>query len=231
MKDMELIVENGGRQAVAAIVRRRFGAGARIVHDADGAPILIGAEGRISVSHSRNFAAVAWHGNRRIGVDIEEPRPEQLNRIAARFLSADELTQWSEDLLTAWTIKEAVFKAAGERDLPMGSVRILSPHRAATPSGRMFRIESLRRKEYVVTTAIELLGIELEIDSLTALIASEPMNAEAIYNRGVLHLKLGNHGAALTDFNTAAEINPAGPAAKAAEGLRGILDFHLPMNP
>ena len=104
--------------AVVRMVERVFGAGARRVHDALGAPLIMLPDGNrckeyVSLSHSRRTAALAV-SSRRIGIDIEEERP-QLGRVAARVLSDDELKQYLQlphGLLRAWTLKEALFKAS-----------------------------------------------------------------------------------------------------------------------
>lgn len=104
--------------AIVRLVERVFGAGARRVHDALGAPVIELPDGTlckeyVSLSHSRHTAALAV-SPRRIGIDIEEERP-QLGRVAARVLSDDELKQYLQiphGLLRAWTLKEALFKAS-----------------------------------------------------------------------------------------------------------------------
>lgn len=70
--------------------------------------------------------------------------------------------------------------------------------------------------------------IQQEIARLTAIIDANPADADALYRRGALYWKLGNHGAALSDYNASAAINPSGPGATAARGVRGILDFTNP---
>jgi 4'-phosphopantetheinyl transferase EntD len=104
------------REAVAHIVRTVFGNTAAIDHDENGAPRLTAADfsGYISITHSRRYAAVAIDYRAPIGLDIEEPR-QQLGRVAPRVLSAAEMAVYSatpEGLLQAWTLKEALYKAA-----------------------------------------------------------------------------------------------------------------------
>lgn len=104
--------------AVVRLVERVFGAGARRVHDPLGAPVIALPDGTVckeyvSLSHSRRTAALAV-STRRIGIDIEEERP-QLDRVAARVLSDDELKHYlplPHGLLRAWTLKEALYKAS-----------------------------------------------------------------------------------------------------------------------
>ncbi len=86
-----------------------------IGHNADGAPFIVGSTLKVSISHSRDIAAVAVAPDA-LGIDIEQARPEQLKRIAARVLSAEELIVYSDRLLQAWTLKEALYKASTNAD-------------------------------------------------------------------------------------------------------------------
>lgn len=88
--------------------------GLRIRHNADGAPELEGSDEAISISHSRTHIAIALGGAAPLGIDIETPRA-QLRAVAPRVLSADELRVYGtapDGLLRAWTLKEALYKAA-----------------------------------------------------------------------------------------------------------------------
>lgn len=101
--------------AVRSILDRLYGPGCELGHDACGAPCLPGNPGTsISISHSQSVAAVAVDARRYIGIDTEELRAGQLERIKSRYLSPAEQADWTtpHDLLTAWCIKEAAYKAA-----------------------------------------------------------------------------------------------------------------------
>ncbi|MDE7389193.1 MAG: hypothetical protein K2M97_08100 [Muribaculaceae bacterium] len=71
------------------------------------------------------------------------------------------------------------------------------------------------------------------LDELNALIAANPNDADALYRRGRLHWNLGHRGAAISDFNASAELNPTGPGTTAAEHAMAIMDFFNPdlLNP
>lgn len=68
--------------------------------------------GSVSISHCRAGVAVAFDEFRTVGVDIETLRP-QLQRVKTRFLSQAQLETMvtPAQLLEAWTIKEALYKA------------------------------------------------------------------------------------------------------------------------
>lgn len=150
----QIFVAAGGRQAVADLISSRLGAEVRVVHDSEGAPQLVGSPLHISISHSRNFAAIMLDPEGRCGIDIEEPRTEQLTRVRSKFLTPAELEAGVE-LLTAWTAKEAVFKAAGTPGLGMSMIDTLSaPGMALLPDGRRFRLQTIVTPQYTLTTAL-----------------------------------------------------------------------------
>lgn len=111
--DIEPLAASGRpaeRDAVDKLASRNF-PGAHIEHDPDGAPRLAGIDGvHISISHGAGFAVLSW-GNVAHGIDIEAPR-EQLRRVARRFVAPGEEAGSLTSLLSLWTAKEAVYKAA-----------------------------------------------------------------------------------------------------------------------
>lgn len=87
-----------------------------VAHTSEGAPYLpMLPDKSISISHSRDLCALAIApAGMSIGVDIESER-EQLRRVAPRVLSLGELRLYddgADGLLKAWTLKEALYKAA-----------------------------------------------------------------------------------------------------------------------
>lgn len=151
---MNVYVAPGGRNEVARLIAEKVGRDARLLHDPDGAPLLAGSPLNISVSHSRNFAAIALHPSLRIGIDIEEPRLEQLRRVISKFLTELELPLWNNRLLAAWTCKEAVYKAAGVRNLPLGAIDLTADGIAVIPDGRRFLLQTVETPDYTLTTAL-----------------------------------------------------------------------------
>lgn len=152
--EVTLIVRPGNRLDVARIVREELGPGVRVLHLPDGSPVLAGSPLHISISHSRHFVALALHPSRRLGVDIEEPRLEQLRRVISKFLTPAELPMWSNRLLEAWTAKEAAFKAAGVQGIGLGSIDLSTPGIAMVPDGRRFALHTSITPDYTLTLAI-----------------------------------------------------------------------------
>ncbi len=132
-------------QRVAAVLRHRFGgdeAAWSIARDLHGRPALAAAHGLdISISHAGNcwLLAVSSAG-RRIGVDIEKPRPlPRALALAERYFPASEVVLLSRlapsararAFLRLWCAREAILKAHG-RGIAFGLSRLrfeLTPNR------------------------------------------------------------------------------------------------------
>lgn len=130
------------RDTVSLLLRRMLRKEARLTHTPTGAPLLDGYN--ISISHSRLIAVVALDALRPVGIDAEEMRP-QLLRIKERFLSPVELSVFTTpiQLLTAWTVKEAVFKIAGAEAVEFRSAVAIAPDMlTADCLGRTYAIHS-----------------------------------------------------------------------------------------
>ena len=118
------------RAATEALVVEVFGDKAMKTNDEAGAPVLMidgqRVDAPISISHSRTTAVLAvGEGSASIGVDIEGWRP-QLRRVVPKFLSDEEALVYvsNADLLRAWTLKEAAFKAALTPGLVLADFRL-----------------------------------------------------------------------------------------------------------
>lgn len=98
-----------------------------ILHLPDGAPLLEEEETRISISHTDGLFAAAslpktpeadftkFNQRTAVGIDVERLGREKAYDVRERFLSDEELKlvgESAELALLAWTIKEALYKAA-----------------------------------------------------------------------------------------------------------------------
>ncbi|MDE7397644.1 MAG: 4'-phosphopantetheinyl transferase superfamily protein [Muribaculum sp.] len=114
------------RAAINSVVSEIFGRETVVSHYDDGAPYIDGFDGTISISHSRHIAVIAVdRAGRHIGVDVESWRVALLN-VAPRLLSVSE-RRWMDsntDLLAAWTVKEAVYKALRPAGMSMLEVEL-----------------------------------------------------------------------------------------------------------
>lgn len=144
------------REAVAQLIRRNLGEDVRVDHRPDGSPVAVGYVGEISISHSRDHVVVATHPRLRIGVDVELPR-RQLERIRPKFLSETELCESLDDLLHAWTAKEAVYKAAGTVGLSLTEIEVDRVNKTAMARGHGYQLDYQRHGEELICVAVPIL--------------------------------------------------------------------------
>lgn len=145
------------RQAVGLILAAMLGPDATLSHLPSGAPAVSGCP-HLSITHSRLLAAVAVHPDAPVGIDAEEDRQATLQRVASKFLSAKEM-EWIDgsDLLRAWTIKEAVYKAAASPGLSVIDGIELHPGLSrAGACGRTYDIVSTWLGPTLITVATQI---------------------------------------------------------------------------
>lgn len=147
------------RAAVERLLAEAFGGKApELRHLPSGAPVLVEGGASVSVTHCREFVAVAIAADgRRIGIDAESRgRGGQLRRVAHKFLSAEQMPQWSLDeaaLLRGWTVKEAIYKAMLTPGLPLAGIPLPATS-AALEEGK--------------AVALQCGGVEMAVKALVA---------------------------------------------------------------
>lgn len=106
-----------------------------IVYDDKGKPHLKNGSGYISFSHTKNFAAVFFHPEKSVGIDVETIHP-RIEKISRKFLNKDELTfvqnvKRIEMLHIIWGCKEVLFKIYGKGGLDFKNQMRVHPFTAA----------------------------------------------------------------------------------------------------
>lgn len=146
----------GQKSAVSRILTEIAGADHKLRHHDDGSPYIEGFKREISISHCKGMAAVGVGGDSRIGIDIETPRAT-LRRVTRKFLSEEESRRFTtdDDLLTAWTMKEALYKAAGIAgiDFANGVTLPALGSDTTTIAGTTYRVESVTTGNARLTAA------------------------------------------------------------------------------
>ena len=82
-----------------------------IIYNQHGAP-TIDLEKNISISHSKEYAVIAYSNKHLVGVDIEEENRD-VSLIEKKFISKEEHLKFShekENSIKIWCIKEALYK-------------------------------------------------------------------------------------------------------------------------
>lgn len=77
-----------------------------------GQPYITDGSYQISISHTKDYAAILLHKTHLVGIDIEA-RSERVLKIAKKFISENEfidLSQQVEHQLLHWSAKESLFK-------------------------------------------------------------------------------------------------------------------------
>lgn len=99
--------------ATRLLIRQLIGPEFKIEYLTTGKPVISHHQYRhLSISHSREFAAIILHEEFNVGIDIEEISRDY-NRIEKRFLSEEELLYVAKNQSLQclfWCAKEAVFK-------------------------------------------------------------------------------------------------------------------------
>ncbi len=95
------------RFAVKSLLRKLLQVDVKIAHNEDGKPLVEGYN--ISISHTQGWAAVILSKTYKVGIDIEY-QSERIQKIAKRFLRADEPFTQTSDILYAWCAKESLYK-------------------------------------------------------------------------------------------------------------------------
>ena len=113
---------------------------ASIGRDDDGAPVALGLDVAVSITHGRRWAVGVAARAARLGVDLcEIARAPSVARVARRFLAAEEraLPACAVDWAALWALKEAAAKALrrGVFDGGLAGSRVaaLAPPRFAWP--------------------------------------------------------------------------------------------------
>ena len=120
------------------VIKNIFGRNVLLEHNPDGSPFINGIDKNISVSHSGETVCVAV-SETKIGVDVQYWSNSLINA-ASKYLNEEELSAFSladrEQLLRAWTIKEAVYKLSGIKDLSLKAIDTRNEKNAVVNIGK-----------------------------------------------------------------------------------------------
>ncbi len=85
----------------------------------DGRPFLKDGSYKISISHTKEYAAVLLHKQYSVGIDVETIS-ERVKKLADKFISENEYIDLSQQVihqLLHWSAKETVFKMMEESEI------------------------------------------------------------------------------------------------------------------
>ncbi|MEA4975551.1 MAG: 4'-phosphopantetheinyl transferase superfamily protein [Paludibacter sp.] len=99
------------------LLNQATGCQVKVIYDANGKPYLEDNSFHISITHSKNYAAVIIHPEFPVGIDLEI-RTEKVKTVSKRFLNESEQILFSKEINTAkveiaWSAKETLYKIIG----------------------------------------------------------------------------------------------------------------------
>lgn len=139
-----------GEQAVTRLLLDRLDEtrGGILAHTTEGQPYLTNRPGHLSISHTRQWVAIAWHPTHPVGIDIER-LGVQIERVAARVFNENELQAHTNSprshnlwLHLCWSAKEALFKAMSESGVDFRTQLHVTPPDTIDHEGLFTAVES-----------------------------------------------------------------------------------------
>jgi len=138
-----------------------------ILNREDGSPYLADGKIHISISHTKDYAAILLHEAFAVGIDIET-RSERVIKIAGKFISDNEYidpTQSTVHQLLHWSAKESLFKLMNEQGVDFRHHLHIHPFtpelrgvimatETKTELTQLFRLHYEVHPDYVLTWAV-----------------------------------------------------------------------------
>lgn len=104
--------------SVRVMLQKLLGTSVTVGYEPAGRPFLQNASFQLSISHTKDYAVVILHPNRRVAIDIERRAPKVM-RLQHKFMNDHELAAVDQTdplgyTLIAWSAKESLFKMIGK---------------------------------------------------------------------------------------------------------------------
>ena len=138
-----------------------------IFYTDDGKPFLTENRYNISISHSKNWVAVAAHPSRQIGIDIE-CWSDKIPKLYKRFLNETEQKAFgtnANQLQIVWSAKEALYKIIGKTAVDFANQLQIFPFDAENEngeltakhlvSGKLYTLNYYQNLDYVLVYCVE----------------------------------------------------------------------------
>ncbi|NOU61481.1 4'-phosphopantetheinyl transferase superfamily protein [Marinifilum caeruleilacunae] len=124
--------------ATRLLVQKYIGSNLIIENNEHGRPFLLNSDLNISISHTKNFAAIFVCKDAKPALDMEY-LSDRVHRIARRFLSETEVKNISKDhktlhLYQHWCAKECLIKFYGKKDVHLIDELKIHPFQAGQES-------------------------------------------------------------------------------------------------
>jgi len=125
--------------AVRVALKKMLGKEVYVSYTDEGKPFLAENEHFISISHSKNWIAVALNSDAQVGIDIE-CWSDKIQKVYKRFLSEEEQTYLADDakkLQIAWSAKEVLYKIIGKTAVDFARQLQILPFDASENHGNL----------------------------------------------------------------------------------------------
>ena len=159
--------------AVRLLVAEVLGADKEVAYHPSGCPCLTDGSFYISIYHTKDYAALAYHAEKKIGVDVEYVS-SRVERIAHRFTSTEE-TAYIEPMnendrmmcyLINWSAKETLYKLVDDHvAADFRAAFFIHPYRwsgegvlhaeVLIPQARRVNLHYMLHPDYVCTWAVD----------------------------------------------------------------------------
>ncbi len=134
----------------------------------DGRPFLVDGSYKISISHTKDYAAVLLHKQCSVGIDVETIS-ERVSKLADKFISENEYIDHSRQVihqLLHWSAKETMFKMMEESEIDFkehlhihpfhpGKKGVFQASESKTPQQKTFQIHYEVLPDAVLTWAMD----------------------------------------------------------------------------
>lgn len=141
--------------SVRVMLQQLLDSAVTVGYEPSGRPFLENAPYRVSISHTKDHAAVILHPNRSVAIDIEQRAPKVM-RLQHKFMNEPELAVMDEAdalgyTLIAWSAKESLFKVIGREGVDFKQHLLLQPYKADASGSFVGAYQDEdAREEYIV---------------------------------------------------------------------------------
>ena len=167
---IERMIEKRKREwlAIRLLLKELLGEEKEILYNSVGKPYLLDNSFRISISHTKGYAALIINKEKEVAIDIEKIS-SRVENIRKKFMNDEEekaISQTNEviHLLLHWSAKESIYKLLGIKNLDFKTDLYIQPfepitgewsefyaHETKTKNQNCFQIKYFVHEDYVMT--------------------------------------------------------------------------------
>lgn len=151
---------------IRVMLNKLIGDQFKLMYDETGKPFVANGAFKVSISHSKNHAALIIHPEKEVGIDIEIPSDRVL-KVSKRFLNKEEhdfIGDNSTAMMIVWSAKEALYKIIGKEAVDFAEQLKINPFTAKEngtltgihiPTSKNFKLNYIVKPEYILVYCIK----------------------------------------------------------------------------